>query len=460
MAEASAIPGPSQGSGAMQGYTDSQIITIMAEMWDLKLNPHEFQQMKPEFVQKVYYAFLKDIGVNLERLNQIPPQLLDSIQSTEDYIGAVRRSVLVSHMRNYFILIYNDDSFRLADIINPKPKRTRRFFAMICNFMLFTERFCKMAEEKEEEVNVLIERREKMNAKLQKLQQLISDRKVENTRSEVAKEEEIRRLDEKTREIEKCQEEKSALKGQLEELKLSLASLKTTKKAAELKVEEVKDEVQKLEGLVIQAGEQEEINRRKMKIALLKEDNQDWKHHLNLLQQRIKIKTSMKEKIDKIILVVQEIELERSKTEELKTSLEQKVLEISQLQEEIKNQDTQNMQLTENLKLVKTNSQSMLETWDCKKESLEMEIKEQKGVLEDLHRKLTEDDIAYSDGIDTIAELEMQIKHSKEKISNINAMVKENYKIMLNAVEEKNMDMNNTLSEVAECVDEFKKLVG
>lgn len=64
---------------------------------------------------------------------------------------------------------------------------------------------------------------------------------------------------------------------------------------------------------------------------------------------------------------------------ELQTTHEQKVLEISQLQEEIKNQGTQNMQSIEILKLTKTHAQSMLESWDHKKRSLEMEIKEQKG---------------------------------------------------------------------------------
>ncbi|XP_045127610.1 kinetochore protein Nuf2-like [Portunus trituberculatus] len=458
MAEASAIPGPSQGSSITQGYSDSKFIAIMAEVWQLKINPQEFQHIKPELVQKIYYSLLKDIGINLETLNQIPAELLDIVQSTEDYIGALRLSMLASHMRKHLKKIYNDDSFRLADVINPKPKRTRKFFAMIYNFMVFTEEFFQKLEEKEGEVNLLIERREKMNTKLQKIQQLIDDRKEENTRSEVAKEEELRRMEENNMRMEKCQEEKSTLKGLLDKLNLLLTSLNTAKKDKELKALEMKDEVQKLEGLVIQPGEQEKIRMMDKKIASVKEDKQGKKEHLNLLQQKMKTKTSVKEKIDKIISALQEIELERSKTEELKNSLEIKISEMLELQEKIRDQESQNMKSIEALKLEKDNCQSMLVSWDHKKISLEMELKERKGVLEDLYRKLTEDDIAYNDGINTINELEMQLNQAIKKFSGVNTMMKENYKIMLNAMEQENVDLNETLSEVAECVEEFKKL--
>ncbi|MPC14736.1 hypothetical protein E2C01_007507 [Portunus trituberculatus] len=122
-------------------------------------------------------------------------------------------------------------------------------------------------------------------------------------------------MEENNMRMEKCQEEKSTLKGLLDKLNLLLTSLNTAKKDKELKALEMKDEVQKLEGLVIQPGEQEKIRMMDKKIASVKEDKQGKKEHLNLLQQKMKTKTSVKEKIDKIISALQEIELERSKTE-------------------------------------------------------------------------------------------------------------------------------------------------
>ncbi|MPC79309.1 hypothetical protein E2C01_073831 [Portunus trituberculatus] len=52
----------------------------------------------------------------------------------------------------------------------------------------------------------------------------------------------------------------------------------------------------------------------------------------------------------------------------------------------------------------------------------------------------------------------MQLNQAIKKFSGVNTMMKENYKIMLNAMEQENVDLNETLSEVAECVEEFKKL--
>lgn len=64
---------------------------------------------------------------------------------------------------------------------------------------------------------------------------------------------------------------------------------------------------------MIQASEEEEIRKRDEKLRLLKEDNQGEKDHLAQLQQNIKSKTSLKEKIDKFISLLQEIEQEKLK---------------------------------------------------------------------------------------------------------------------------------------------------
>ena len=76
MAEAFAIPGTSQASTSdSEGYTDERFINVVAELWELKINIQEFQQLKPEFVQKIYYTFLKDLGVSLEKLNEVSASL-------------------------------------------------------------------------------------------------------------------------------------------------------------------------------------------------------------------------------------------------------------------------------------------------------------------------------------------------------------------------------------------------
>lgn len=55
-------------------------------------------------------------------------------------------------------------------------------------------------------------------------------------------------------------------------------------------------------------------------------------------------------------------------------------------------------------------------------------------VLESVHRKQTEQDIAHKDMMDTIDDMEDEIKQSKEKISTMNDTIKTEYKLVLDVV--------------------------
>ncbi|KAG0697762.1 hypothetical protein GWK47_026229 [Chionoecetes opilio] len=535
MAEEQGMPGPSQGCPAVnEGYSDERFITVAAQMFELKINPRELQEMTPEFVQKIYYLFLKDLGVNLEAFTEIPSQFLGHIQSSEDYIRPMQLIVLASNMRKYFKLIFSDETFRLADLFNPskclfnpskclfnpskclfnpskclfnpskclfnpisvfnpskclfnpskclfnpskclfnpskclfnpskclfnpKPKRTKKFFAMIYNFVVFTDNFIGDFEEKEEEVTALTERREKMGDRLDKIKQLLSERRAENTKCQVAKEEEITRIEEKTKELELCQNDKLVLRTQCSEVNQSLADLNTTVKETELRIMEAQEERQKLESLVVKPGEEEEIRERNRKLAVLKEDNQSKREHLTQLQQNMKSRMLQKEKVDKLVHLLQEIEQENSKDKDLKTSIGQRVAELSDLHEQIKYQEDQNLQLSQHLTSAETKYQTMQHTYDLKQKSLEKEMKEQKQVLEDINQNQTEEDIASKDMADTIADTEKMIQQSQDSVQSTTVMMKHNYKLLLDMVEEDNLELNMTFAKAAEALEEFKKL--
>ncbi|XP_050705711.1 paramyosin-like [Eriocheir sinensis] len=163
------------------------------------------------------------------------------------------------------------------------------------------------------EVGALAEQRDKMRAKLHKMKQQIHERRMENEKNQLAKEEDMRRVEAKTEELQRCQEEKLALKAQLDALGLSLAKLDIAIKDTELRTMEAGSEKQRLEGLVIQASEEQEIKKRDEKLAVLKEDNQKKKDHLAQLQQRASFINTTKEKLDKLIAMLQEIQQEKSK---------------------------------------------------------------------------------------------------------------------------------------------------
>ncbi|XP_050700258.1 caldesmon-like [Eriocheir sinensis] len=420
-------------------------------------------------------------------------------------MGALRITMMAVDIRKCFKLIFEDDTFRQVDLFNPKPKRSRRFFALIYDFLVFTDSVFKEVEEREEkdmrrveakteelqrcqeeklalkaqldalglslakldiaikdtelrtmEVGALAEQRDKMRAKLHKMKQQIHERRMENEKNQLAKEEDMRRVEAKTEELQRCQEEKLALKAQLDALGLSLAKLDIAIKDTELRTMEAGSEKQRLEGLVIQASEEQEIKKRDEKLAVLKEDNQKKKDHLAQLQQRASFINTTKEKLDKLIAMLQEIQQEKSKEKDIQAAIQKRVSQVTELQEEIKDQEQSNLQLTQQLTASETKLQHIHQAWDLKQDSLNKEIKEQKQVLEDLERNQTEQDIVCKEVSDDVADLDGQIRQSMEEIRNTNIMIKNNYKLILDAMEEGNVELMSALTEATKCVEEFR----
>ena len=63
IAEAFSIPATSHASrSGNEGYSDDQFISVVVDLWKLKINIQKFQQLKPELVQEIYYTFFKDLG--------------------------------------------------------------------------------------------------------------------------------------------------------------------------------------------------------------------------------------------------------------------------------------------------------------------------------------------------------------------------------------------------------------
>ncbi|XP_050712606.1 paramyosin-like [Eriocheir sinensis] len=351
-------------------------------------------------------------------------------------MGALRITMMAVDIRKCFKLIFEDDTFRQVDLFNPKPKRSRRFFALIYDFLVFTDSVFKEVEEREEKVGALAEQRDKMRAKLHKMKQQIHERRMENEKNQLAKEEDMRRAEAKTEELQRCQEEKLALKAQLDALGLSLAKLDIAIKDTELRTMEAGSEKQRLEGLVIQASEEQEIKKRDEKLAVLKEDNQKKKDHLAQLQQRASFINTTKEKLDKLIAMLQEIQQEKSKENVIADAYimpkEKKDSSPSQKTKKTKvsppaptptnpprrrsRTKNSNLQLTQQLTASETKLQHIHQAWDLKQDSLNKEIKEQKQVLEDLERNQTEQDIVCKEVSDDVADLDGQIRQSMEEI--------------------------------------------
>lgn len=54
-----------------QIYNDDMLIDTFSTVFDMKVTVQDMKQLKPDFVQKIYLHFIRDLGADLEQINQV-----------------------------------------------------------------------------------------------------------------------------------------------------------------------------------------------------------------------------------------------------------------------------------------------------------------------------------------------------------------------------------------------------
>nr|XP_056713966.1 kinetochore protein Nuf2-like [Euleptes europaea] len=143
-----------------------------------------FPNVKPEMLQVIFMRALQIVyGIRLEHFYMMPvafetayPQIFE---------GFLPFGNLFIHMEQFFPVCRVND-FQIADLINPKPKRTAHFLSGIINFLLFRDSrrevyleiqsMHKLAVEKVQQLQISIQ---KATMKLEKLDTIPTDQQEE-----------------------------------------------------------------------------------------------------------------------------------------------------------------------------------------------------------------------------------------------------------------------------------------
>ncbi|XP_042874702.1 kinetochore protein Nuf2-A-like isoform X2 [Penaeus japonicus] len=483
-----------------QIYNDEMLINTFGAVFDIKVTGQDMKQLKPDFVQKIYLLFIRDFGASLEQIHQpqylritsstvsahhgyshnsqgggmansylrqpsvigqhsqLPFDVSESVQQYPDMYRSVMRSMALAKVISLFLkIIYNDDSFMPADLFDPKPRRTRRFFSMILEFYYVANENTEQVNAIEEQVTIKREAREKQQENIEKNIAKLRQLKMENAENQIREEQELKRIAEVKEDLQKYQDTKLALKSQLDEVKMIIATLGTTIKDVELEIIEGKERTEKLATQVVQASERQEIEERERKLAVYKNDNENRSRRLAELKQSLQTFTSAYDLVkDQLLGVMQEIQQGVAKQKECLAGLSQKDRAKSLVLEETEDISMKIQQLMEQLASKQEKISQLHLSWKLKKESLQHEVNQRKLTLEEMRRNQTEDEIVLQDMEAEHARLSHEIQQLKEQIADFNHFIASNYQNILQAMEKHNNELQTTLTDLTETIYQAK----
>ncbi|XP_069971226.1 kinetochore protein Nuf2 [Penaeus vannamei] len=441
-----------------QIYNDDMLIDTFSTVFDMKVTVQDMKQLKPDFVQKIYLHFIRDLGADLEQINQLPFDVSESVQQYPDMYRLVMRTMALAKVINRFLkMMYNDDSFMSADLFDPKPRRTRRFFSLMMEFYYAANESTEQMNAIEEQVEIKREAREKQKENIEKNIAKLRQLKMENAENQIREEQELKRIAEVKEDLQKQQDVKLNLKSQLDEVKMIIATLVTTMKDVELEIIEGKERIEKLAGQVVQASERQEIEERERKLAIYKNNNESRSRRLAELKQSLQTFPSVYDLVKEQLLgVMQEIQQGVAKQKECLAELSQKDRSKGLVLEETEDIAMKIQQLMEQLASKQEKISQLHLSWKLKKESLQHEVNQRKSTLEEFRRNQTEDEIVLQDLEAEHARMSHETQQLKDQVADFNHFIASNYQNILQAMEKHNSELQTVLTDLTETIYQAK----
>ncbi|XP_047481598.1 probable kinetochore protein NUF2 [Penaeus chinensis] len=441
-----------------QIFNDEMLINTFSTVFDMKVTVQDMKQLKPDFVQKIYLLFIRDFGAGLEQIHQLPFDVSDSVQQYPDMYRSIMRTMALAKVINLFLkIMYNDDSFMSADLFDPKPRRTRRFFSLMMEFYYAANESTEQLNAIEEQVAIKREARQKQQENIEKNIAKLRQLKMENAENQIREEQELKRIAEVKEDLQKYQDTKLNLKSQLDEVKMIIATLGTTMKDVELEIIEGKERIEKLASQVVQASERQEIEERERKLAVCKNDNEKKSRRLAELKQSLQTFTSAHDLVKEQLLgVMQEIQQGVTKQKEYLAGLSQKDRSKGLILEETEDISMKIQQLMEQLASKQEKISLLHMSWKLKKESLQHEVNQRKSTLEEMRRNQTEDEIVLQDMEAEHAGISQEIQQLQEQLADFNHFIASHYQNILQAMEKHNSELQTVLTDLTETIYQAK----
>lgn len=438
--------------------TDEEMIHIFNQIFENRQTVADMKSLKPEFVQKVYFSFLKDFGANLENINQLPFDVPESVQQHPDlFMQAARIMTLAKVVGFFFKSIYNDESFMPADLFDPKPKRTRRFFQKIVEFYFEANNFCEEFSNIEEKVQLKVEGRQKMLQSKDEMIRKISELRQQNTKFQIQEDEMHKRITAAQQELSEKHVIKQSLKNQMENLKLESSNTATAINDAKLQIIEGKERVASLCGQVVQESEKQDIEERERQLTSHREMNSQKLTRLDELKKSMKtVNTANDLMKDSLLPLLKEIKEAKDQESEISNFINQMEREKAANLEEVEDIQMKCQQFQEQLVSRQERISQMNLAWTVKKESLQDEINQNKLTLEGIRRTQSEDEIAAQDLETQRIQAEKETAAIEEQIAHFDIFVATKYQAVLKAIETQNSDLEVYLSELSTTVNKCK----
>lgn len=436
---------------------DEDMINVFNQLFDSRHTLADMKPLKAEFVQRIYYHFLKDFCANLENINQLPFDVNDSVQQHPDlYLQAARTMTLAKVIGYFFKTIYNDDSFMPADLFDPNPKRTRRFFQKIIDFYFEANNFCEDFSNIEEKVQLKVEGRSKMNESKEELLRKISELRQQNTKFQIQEDEMHKRISSAQGELSGAHVIKQSLKNRMDGLKLESSSTATAINDAKLQIIERKEHVVSLCGQVVQESEKHDIEERERQLTTNRETNNQKQSRMDELKKSMKtVNTAQNLMKDSLLPILREIKEAKDKESEFNDFINQMERGKAANLEEVEDIHMKFQQFQEQFVSRQERISQMNLAWTVKKESLQDEITQNKLTLEGIRRSQSEDEIAGQDLETQRIQAEKETAAIEEQLRHFDHFVATKYQEVLQAMEAQNNDLEVHISDLTMNVNKY-----
>ncbi|XP_068206778.1 kinetochore protein Nuf2-like [Palaemon carinicauda] len=431
---------------------DEEIASILSKFFEVRVSAQEMRQLKPEFVQKMYCNFLLDFAASMEQINQLPFDVCDSVrQHPQSYASSGRIMILAKVISHFLKRLNKDVDFFPADLFDPNPKRTRRFFSLLIDFYASSRDNIESLTAIEDKAKIKYDAKCDLMEDSAKKEERLKHLKHENESIRIREEQMMKRIAEVRDDMHETQIAKVDTKSKLDQVKVDIASLTADIKAAELEIMEKKERLEVLASQVIQASERKEIERREAHLASYRSDNAIQNENLASIKQTVDVIKSALELISNELLpILQDIQQEMTGTNECMLAIAKSDRGVRSCLEETEEQDMK-IQQVKGILVSRQEKISQLQiAWKLKKDVLQGEINQLKETWNEIWRSQTEDEIVSQDLLKERLKIIQEAKLLKEQIHQFDLFVAKNFQKILQTIEKHNSEIQAGLTAVVE----------
>ena len=272
---------------------------------DQEISLRDIQSPSAKFVQEAYFRLLCELGVSETIIStQAEFHVLDDIGEHVDiYKTMLPILSLKAAIVNILSQITGETTFGISDLLDPHPRRTRKFLSALQNFWAFCDSTYSSVAEAQEEVDKFLHAKKEFLNNIEQYKVQINERKSRA----VLEEEKIQATNQ---EIEFLTKRMSELMLQKEELDVIKEKLNKDLEMGHLKTQELLEQVKRLElernnlqGVVDGAATIQRLSDEQSRMRKDLDDKEalqrDNAKKLNAIEQAINVLKSILEEVNK-----------------------------------------------------------------------------------------------------------------------------------------------------------------